>query len=189
MNKLKENNIPLKNELINKYHSAGQILKININNNYINVLTPKRYINNININMLEPKQAKCLAIKIFNQYHKTRIFLNNKNAIMVSNSGINESIQKIFFNRKQQKYLKEHLCIFSSLGKIIETSVLVNQVKERKNREKYNYWNYYLNNIIINGIKFSIEIDVVSECNGNNNFRMHRLLIKDKTDVLNGDSS
>lgn len=65
--------------------------------------------------------------------------------------------------------------IFSCLGKIIEEAKLVNQVFERKEREKYKNWNYYLDGIIINNKEYLLEFEVVNMDSGENHYRVQRL--------------
>lgn len=86
-----------------------------------------------------------------------------------------ESINKIFNDRLQNKFLKEHLSIFINLGTIIEESRLVNQAIENKDRSKYITWNYYFNGVNIDNKPFDIEFDVVSRKDGENHYRLHRI--------------
>ena len=74
--------------------------------------------------------------------------------------------------------MHEHLHVFSKLGKIIESSKLISQVIEKKNRKNYIHWNYYLNGLIINENKYAIEIEVVSLDSGFNQFHLERLQLK-----------
>ncbi len=192
MNKLKIKNIviPLDDKLINKYSNKDEIFikekvkyKIIIINNIIE-------LKNINLDTLKIEELKRLAIKIFNNYHLNNTFINNENNIVVFGTGIRESIEKTYYNRTQREYLKEHLLVFSKLGKIIESSELVSQVIEKKNRKKYIHWNYYLNGIVINRKKYAIEIEVVSLDSGFNQFHLERLKIqKKKTSERDGDAS
>lgn len=64
------------------------------------------------------------------------------------------------------------------MGKIIENAILVSQAKERKNRDDLLYWNYYLDNLIINGRKYFLEFDVRSMEDGYNQFRVQRIILK-----------
>lgn len=106
-------------------------------------------LKSINLSNMKIKEVKDLVYCIFVNYHTNFKFVNDNNIILVNRSGINESIQKIFHNRKQSDLLKEHLLIFSILGKVIESGILVNQVYERKYRIKYNSWNYYVEGLIM----------------------------------------
>lgn len=132
-------------------------------------------IKNIDLENLKIAQAKILANNIFNKYHNKNYFFNNCNRIMVSKSGINESMEKIYNNRIQRDYITEHLIIFSKLGEIIENAILINQIYERKNRKYTLYWNYYLANIYINKSCFIMEFEVRSMHDGENHYRLQRL--------------
>ena len=178
MVKLKNKVIPLNKELLNKYFSKEEIFdkekinaKIIISNNIIE-------LNNIDLKKLKIEELKRLAIKIFNNYHFDNSFINDGNTIKVFATGIRESIEKVFYSRYQREYLREHLVVFSKLGKIIESSKLISQVIEKKNRKNYIHWNYYLNGLIINENKYAIEIEVVSLDSGFNQFHLERLQLK-----------
>ena len=66
--------------------------------------------------------------------------------------------------------------IFSKLGLIINRAKLVNQVLERKGRDKYYSWNYYIDGIVIQNRKFILEFEVVSMKNKENHYRVQRLV-------------
>ena len=116
-----------------------------------------------------------LAINIFEKYNSSNTFINDGNKIMVTRSGIKESINKILYNKNQKQYLKEHLQVFSDLGDIIESATLVSQTTEGKSRENNKIWNYYLNGLNINDNNYLFEFDVVSRQNGENHYRVQRL--------------
>ena len=168
-------NIPINNKLLNKYITTDEIFKYEKNYEINIIINDVELIKEINICELSIEEIKKKANEIFNKYHYDKIFINNNNHILVSKNGINESIQKIYFNRKQRELLLEHLLVFSSLGKIIEEAKLVNQAKERKNRKKYNSWNYYIDGLIINNKKYLLEFEVASLDSGENQYRIQRL--------------
>lgn len=125
------------------------------------------------------------AVEIFGNHHNTNTFINDGNKIIVSNSDIKESINKINNDSLQRKHLKEHLLIFSDLGDIIEKSNLVNQTLEKKNRENNKIWSYYLNGLNINDSNYLFEFDVISKDNGENHYRVQRL---EKKQILPSES-
>ena len=94
---------------------------------------------------------------------------------MVTRTGIDESITKLYESSCQRGLLKEHLIVYSHLGDIIENSVLVNQALESKGREKYKCWNYYLCMIIIDENEYLLEFEVVTMSNGENHYRVQKL--------------
>lgn len=173
-------NIPINDNLLNKYSSAEEIFesekhqkrhKIFIENDILE-------LNNINLNYVSIKEIKKLAYRIFGNYHTNFKFKNDNNIILVNHSGINESVQKIFHNRIQRDLLREHLLVFSKLGKIIENAILVNQGYERKNRSKYNSWNYYVEDIVIDNKEYTLEFEIASLDSGENHYRVQRLELK-----------
>lgn len=172
-------NIPLDGKLLNRYltvraifDDAENILKCK---DKIIKLFDIEYIRNIDLNNLRISNAKTLANDIFNKYHDKNYFFNNNSKIIVSKSGINESIEKIYNNRIQRDYMIEHLIVFSKLGEVIENAKLVNQIYERKNRENTLFWNYYIISIYINTKLFIIEFEVRSMHDGENHYRLQRL--------------
>ena len=170
-------NIPINQELLNKYANVKEIFA-NEKNNYdgnINVSDTINELENIDIANMTNTEIYHKAVEIFNNHHNTNKFINNNNKIIVSNTDIKESINKINNNSLQKKYLKEHLLIFSDLGDIIEKSSLVNQTFENKNRGSNKIWSYYLNGLNINNSKFLFEFDVISKENGENHYRVQRL--------------
>ena len=178
MLKQKEKSIPINKKILNKYESYKDIFFNEDSNNVILIPNHIKELYNISISKLNVNDLRKLARKIFHKYHNTNIFINNGNSIIVTNNGINESIQKVYYNSEQNKYLLEHLKIYSKLGIIIENAILVNQVYELKNRDKYKYWNYYICKVKINKIVYLIELEIVSLNNNKNNYRVHRLNIK-----------
>lgn len=170
-------NIPINKKIFNKYKSVREIFdsekivyknKIKLNKKIIEL---KKY----NLTKLSLKDLKKLANFIFNKYNISNKFINNDSVIIVSKSGINESIEKIYFNNRQRKLLKEHLQVFSVLGNIIENATLVNQIKEVKNRNDIYYWNYYIDGLIINNKEYKMEFDVRSMQDGQNQYRIQRI--------------
>ena len=167
-----EGNIKINKNLLNKYNNLEEIFKHEGKNN--------NSIININLMDIDLKNKTAneiyhIATKIFKNNHKKRTFINDKNKINVTNQDIKESINKIYNDRLQNKYLKEHLAIFLILGNVIEKSNLVNQTIENKNRSKYITWNYYFSNLKIDNQLFNFEFDVVSRIDGENHYRVQRL--------------
>ena len=167
-----EGNIKINKNLLNKYNNLEEIFKYEGKNN--------NSIININLMDIDLKNKTAneiyhIATKIFKNNHKKRTFINDKNKINVTNQDIKESINKIYNDRLQNKYLKEHLAIFLILGNVIEKSSLVNQTIENKNHSKYITWNYYFSNLKIDNQLFNFEFDVVSRIDGENHYRVQRL--------------
>ena len=167
-----EGNIKINKNLLNKYNNLEEIFKHESKNN--------NSIININLMDIDLKNKTAneiyhIATKIFKNNHKKRTFINDKNKINVTNQDIKESINKIYNDRLQNKYLKEHLAIFLILGNVIKKSSLVNQTIENKNRSKYITWNYYFSNLKIDNQLFNFEFDVVSRIDGENHYRVQRL--------------
>lgn len=182
-------NIPLDEKILNKYSSAREIFD-NTHKSLLFDMEIKLYnipeIKNINVKKLKVFEAKNLANNIFYKYHSKNTFINNNNKIVVNKNGINESIVKIYHNRFQRDYMLEHLIIFSNLGKVIENAKLVSQTMERKNRTGILYWNYYLDNLYINNKLFTIEFEVRSLDNGQNQYRIQRIEIGKKKQAMRG---
>lgn len=165
-------NIPINQELLNKYNNVDEIF-LNEKNNYDGIVNIEPI--NIDIKGKNATEIYHIATEIFRNSHNKNIFVNDGNQIKVTNQDIKESINKIFNDRMQNNYLKEHLSVFGDLGDIIEKSHLVNQTIENKNRSKYNTWNYYFNGLNINNELFDLEFDVVSRADGENHYRLQRL--------------
>ncbi len=185
--KLAKGNIPINENLLNKYSNVKDIFS-NERNNYdgnVNVSNNIDELNDIDISKMTNTEIYHKAVEIFGNHHNTNAFINDGNKIIVSNSDIKESINKINNNSLQRKYLKEHLLIFSDLGDIIEKSNLVNQTLENKNRENNKIWSYYLNGLNINGSNYLFEFDVISKENGENHYRVQRL---EKKQILPSES-
>lgn len=180
--KYTKGNIPIKKHLLNKYSNVREIFDNHINNfdGVVNVNINIPELENIDLNKMHVEQIKKLANLIFENHHPTNRFINKGNVIMVYKKGIEESIEKIFNNRKQKNLLKEHLKVFSDLGDIIEHAILVNQVMENKNRNKYNNWNYYFNGLKIDEKYFFLEFEVASMDSGENHYRIQRLELQEK---------
>ena len=176
-------NIPINQELLNKYSTAKEIFDNEANNfdGKVNIETNLSELNDIDISSLKSKETKELAYTIFKKYNSKSVFENDGNKITVSKSGINESVEKIFNNKEQRNLLKEHLQVFSDLGDIIEHATLVNQTREVKNRENINSWNYYFDGLNIDGYIYHLEFDVRSLHNGQNQYRVQRLQKKQTT--------
>lgn len=161
-------NIPINQELLNRYANIKEIFT-NEKNNYdgnIDVSNTINELESVDVANMTKTEIYHKAVEIFNNYHNTYEFINDNNKIIVSNTDIKESINKINNNSLQKKYLTEHLLIFSDLGDIIEKSNLVNQTFEKKNRENNKIWRYYLNGLNINNNNYLFEFDVISKENG-----------------------
>ena len=169
--KYTKGNIPIKKHLLNKYSNVREIFE-GENNNFdgvvnVNINIPE--LKNINLNKIQVKQIKKLANLIFENHHPTNRFINNNNIIVVTKSGINESIEKIYYSQNQRDLLIEHLKVFSDLGDIIEHAILINQVIEKKKRKKYNSWHYYFDCLKIGELFYYLEFEIVSMEDGENN--------------------
>ena len=186
----KSNNLQKQN-VKNKYSSMKELMEKE-NSNYDGNI---KIVNNIsgidNVGNLNNSQLYHKAVDIFNSTHNKNEFINNGKTIIVSNSDIKESINKIYTNKLQNKYVKEHLQVFSDLGDIIEQSKLVNQVSELKERKSNKVWSYYINGLDISGTKYFFEFDVVSKEDGKNHYRVQRLEILNnkKSTLLTGSTS
>lgn len=170
-------NIPINQELLNKYKSTKEMFSDSINNynGEVNVKDNLSELQNVSVENMKIGEVKKIAKEIFQKYNKSNTFYNSGNKILVNKTGIDESITKIFESRQQRELLKEHLLVFSDLGDIIEHSKLVNQVPETKGREKYNSWNYYYDGLKIGNNSYNFEFEVVSMSNGENHYRVQKL--------------
>lgn len=175
-----EGNIPINKDLLNKYSNVSELMKTEVNNydGKINVKTDISELSNLDLESTDSTNIYHLASNIFKNHNTKTTFYNNGNKIEVSNGDIKESINKIMHNSNQKKYLKEHLKIFSDLGDIIESATLSSQNIETKTRENNKVWSYYLNGLNIDGNTYLFEFDVVSRSNGENHYRVQRLLKK-----------
>ncbi len=124
---------------------------------------------------MDSKKVKDFIKKEFRKSSNDSIIINNASKIIITNGGIEESVNKIFNSRTQRNLLKEHLYIFLNLNKILSGSKLINQTKENKGRVDINYWNYYFNKVNINGQKYNIAIDVRAMKDGTNQYRVQRI--------------
>lgn len=169
--------IPIDNKILNKYPSVKETFNKNkyFKNNLEATKVHSIKLNNLNLKEIKIENFKKLCNYIFNKYHTINYFYNNDNKIFVSKAGINESVQKIFNNREQREYIKEHLLVFANLGIIIENAYLVNQTLEHKKRDNILHWNYYLCKIQIKNKMYIIEFDVRSMKNGLNQYRIQRI--------------
>lgn len=169
---LKKGNININNELFDKYSNVDEIF-LNENNNYCGLVDVD--LIDIDLKGKNATEIYHIAVELFKSNHNQNVFINNGNQIKVTNQDIKESINKIFNDRLQNKFLKEHLLVISNLGYVIEKSRLVNQTIENKNRSKYNTWNYYFCDLKVNSDLFGFEFDVVSRIDGENHYRIQRL--------------
>lgn len=174
--------IQINKRTLNKYKSAKELLTNEIeksSNNFngkIKINKKLKEIKNINIYELSLTELKKKAIEIFSKYNYTNVFENDNNLIIVNNEDIRESIKKIIGDKRQKEYLEEHLKIFSILGEVIKQGKLVSESFEQKSRENYNSWHYYVVDIIIDNSRFLFEFDVVSRNDGENHYRVQRLV-------------
>ena len=175
-------NIPVKQELLNKYKTVHEIFVKEFNN--IKSIFLNVNINELNkINDISISNYKKLAIDIFYKYNKLNYFENASNNIIVTKNGINESIEKIFNNYKQRNLMKIHLIVIAHLGCILKTSKLVNQAMNYKSNCNILHWNYYINKVTIEKNVYKIIFDIRSIQNGENQYRIQRIeLYKEKTD-------
>lgn len=169
-------NIPLEDKLLNKYARVQDIFddETNILRNDKKILNISNFlnINVLNLKDLKVENLKAMAWHIFNEFHNINVFRNDMNYIVVTKHGIEESVEKIFYNRFQRKLCLEHLLVFSKLGYIIENAILVSQTFERKGRADLLFWNYYLDIVCINGKFYLLEFDVRSMKDGSNQYRI-----------------
>ena len=176
-----DGNILINEDILDKYNNVNDIFlsEYSDNDNCVNVELLDIYLDNKNATGIYHT-----AIKIFADNHKQNIFINDGYDIKITNQDIKESINKIFNDRLQNKFLMEHLSIFSKLGYVIESACIVNQALENKNRIKYNTWNYFIIKININNNLFYLEFDVVSRNDGENHYRLQRLKKADTQSTL-----
>lgn len=192
MNEIKYNkgNIPINKELLNKYANVREIFDNESNNcdETICIISNINELKNVDISKITKTEVYHMAVRIFNNYHSKNMLANSNNKIIVSNTDIKESINKINNNSLQKKYLKEHLLIFSNLENIIKKAKIINQTLENKNRKNNKIWSYYLNKININKKYFLFEFDVISKENGENHYRVQRLEPLEKKQTLPSES-
>ncbi len=176
--KVTKGNIPIDLNLLNKYPGDREIFdSIDINSKEVlKVPSDIEELHNIDINNLNIKEIKKIAKQIYNKYKIKNLYTNDGNKILIGNTGIDESISKIFENGKnQKKLLKLHFITFYYLGKIIEHGKLINQCNEIKGREKYCSWNYYYDILDIDDEIYTIVFAIVSMDNGENHYRLQRI--------------
>lgn len=175
--KYNQGNIPIKLNLLNKYENVREIFD-NESNKFkrsINLKNDIVELKNIDIKKLDSKKVKDFIKKEFRKSSNDSIIINNASKIIITNGGIEESVNKIFNSRTQRNLLKEHLYIFLNLNKILSGSKLINQTKENKGRVDINYWNYYFNKVNIDGQEYNIAIDVRAMKDGTNQYRVQRI--------------
>ena len=175
--KLAKGNIPINEELLYKYATVREIFDSERNNYNGNIIVKSEIdeLKNLNIKESNAENLKKIAYDILNKYNEKNEFENDGNKIIVSKAGINESIEKIYYNKKQRGLIKEHLLVSSALGDIIENATLVNQTPELKNKRDIKYWNYYFDGLKINNELYHLEFDVRSMTNAENQYRVQRL--------------
>lgn len=179
-----KNNMKVDKKFLNRYKNTKELLITELNKSK----AQKRFNNKITINKniveidekellkLTLTQLKKISIEIFRNNHKSNTFQNDGNNIMINNEDIKESIKKILGDKRQKEYLIGHLKVFSKLGDVIKYGKLVSESMEQKARQNYNSWHYYVENIIIGKKKFLLEFDVVSRNDGENHYRIQRLV-------------
>ena len=113
MIKLKEKLIPIDNSLLNKYESYKEIFQKEKANKTVYINNTIKELNGIDVNSMSVNELRKLAINIYHQYHKNNTFKNNNILITVTNNGINESMEKAYYNKDQNVYLLEHIKIYS----------------------------------------------------------------------------
>ena len=173
---------PYNEETYKKYSNMKEMLNTeseNMINNYDGKINVENYIqelNNIDFDNLTENEAYTKALEIINKYNQDRVFINNGKKIVIRNGDIDECIHKIFGNKYQKNLLKEHLQVFSDIGDIIEHAKIKNQEPEGKNRPNYESWHYFVDGLEIAGNKYMLEFDVVSRKDGENHYRVQRLV-------------
>lgn len=182
-----EQNIILNPNLLNNYANLKEIFQ-NENWYFLNIINLKDIHNlmEYDIANLSYTEIYHFAKKIFVTYHYTNEFFNYNYKIIVSNTDIKESINKIINNKLQYKYLRIHLIIFSQLGFIIQNATIVNQTIDNKNRNNNYLWSYYLCKLKLNNELFLFEFDVISKSNGENHYRVQRV---EKKQILSSGST
>lgn len=170
--KLAKGNIPINENLLNKYSNAKDIFS-NERINQDGIVSVK----NVDFDLTNKTATDIyhIATDLFSNNHANNVFINDGNKIIVTNQDIKESINKIYNDRLQKKYLNEHLSVFTDLGDVISNAKLVNQTPEGKGREKYNLWSYYYSGLKINNELYNFEFDVVSRNDGENHYRLQRI--------------
>ena len=170
--KLAKGNIPINENLLNKYSNVKDIFS-NERINQDGIVSVK----NIDFDLTNKTATDIyhIAADLFSNNHANNVFINDGNKIIVTNQDIKESINKIYNDRLQKKYLNEHLSVFTDLGDVISNAKLVNQTPEGKGREKYNLWSYYYSGLKINNELYNFEFDVVSRNDGENHYRLQRI--------------
>lgn len=175
-------NIPLDDKLLNKYENVTELINKNMNIHKKSLVINSDIIelNTINIETMDSSRYYKLAALIFKTYNVAHSYFNDSNIIYISNSDIKESVNKIFHNINQRKYLIEHLIVFANLGNIVKHATLVAQNIEiksivSKKRDSNLFWSYYLDDLEIGNKIFLLEFDVVSRNDGENHYRLHRL--------------
>lgn len=160
-------------KLLNKYKNSSKIFKSQFSDNYLVI---KNKIPFYKLNLENIKNVKIIAKQIYTKYNNTQNFDKDNNLILVTKSGIDEIITKIFQSREQINLIKEHLVILSNLNVIIKKAKLINQAFENKGREKYILWNYYYICLKIKEDFYNLEFDVVSMSNRENHYRVQKLM-------------
>lgn len=170
--KLAKGNIPINENLLNKYSNVKDIFS-NERINQDGIVSVK----NVDFDLTNKTATDIyhIAADLFSNNHANNEFINDGNKIIVTNQDIKESINKIYNDRLQKKYLNEHLSVFTDLGDVISNAKLVNQTPEGKGREKYNLWSYYYSGLKINNELYNFEFDVVSRNDGENHYRLQRI--------------
>lgn len=170
--KLAKGNIPINENLLNKYSNVKDIFS-NERINQDGIVSVK----NVDFDLTNKTATDIyhIATDLFSNNHANNVFINDGNKIIVTKQDIKESINKIYNDRLQKKYLNEHLSVFTDLGDVISNAKLVNQTPEGKGREKYNLWSYYYSGLKINNELYNFEFDVVSRNDGENHYRLQRI--------------
>lgn len=190
---MKDRNIPINKDLLNKYENVTDLINDNLNNydGKVNVKSNIKELKGVKLDEVNNTELFYIAKNIFHEYNQKNEYINDGNIIKVSNKDIKESIEKITHNINQKELLKEHLQVFSDLGDIIESAILVSQGIEQKNEIQKTHmrnkvWNYYLNGLKINNNYYLFEFDVISRSDGENHYRVQRLQKQTKTDASAG---
>ena len=166
---------------LGNFSSALEIFNSDFETKCIIVDSIPEEITLLNLDNISITSAKNIANTIFLKYNTNNI-LNDNNTILISKTGINESVEKIYNNRTQRKLFREHLIIIANLKFLLNKAKLVNQAYEKKSRANIKMWNYYFLLVKFNICKYKILIDVRCMQNGELQYGVQRLMKYEKAE-------
>lgn len=166
---------------LGNFSSALEIFNSDFETKCIIVDSIPEEITLLNLDNISITSAKNIANTIFLNYNTNNI-LNDNNTILISKTGINESVEKIYNNRTQRKLFKEHLIIIANLKFLLNKAKLVNQAYEKKSRANIKMWNYYFLLVKFNNCKYKILIDVRCMQNGELQYGVQKLMKYEKAE-------